>query len=159
MCYSLFRILVSHQHWNLVLIVPCITSRIPYPLGYGAVKPWRVYMHIYFRWNNSNYKKNKRLIILMLLTSKMYKKKIFILRLISSHPCVAKKIILHLISSHPRVYFFLFYHLISSHPKCEEKLFLEKYEKCLQTRFFLFLGLCKFPPEIQKNFQKNIRDF
>ena len=85
MCYGLFRLSACHRVWTHVLIVPCVVSHKSYPLDCSATKLWSIYRDIYFGWNNASYKKNKRLIILMFLRSKMYKK-FFILRLISSHP-------------------------------------------------------------------------
>ena len=74
-----------HCFWTHVPVAPCAVSRVSYPLVHNAITSRSVYKHIYLRWNNAINKKNtKRLIILMLLTSNMYKN-FFILCLISSH--------------------------------------------------------------------------
>ena len=96
-------------------------------------------MHIYFRLNNANYKKNKSLIILILLTSKMCKIFFFsVLNQQSPHVMTYIFLILCLISSHPRKWFFKFYSSISSHPKMWEEFFLEEYKKFLQSRWGFF---------------------
>ena len=57
--YDVFRILTSYQIWTHVLIVLCVWTRMSYPIGYKAVESSSVYKHIYFRWDNANYKKKK----------------------------------------------------------------------------------------------------
>ena len=64
-CYGIFRISVSHRVQTHFLKVPCVISQSSSQLG-QIFKSESLYKHIYFEWNNSNYKKNKRFIILML---------------------------------------------------------------------------------------------
>ena len=80
------------------LIVPYVVSHISYPLGHTAPLNHRVFICIFILDETMLIiKKNKRLIILIHLTSKMYKK-LFIQHLISSHHVL----ILRPISSHPK---------------------------------------------------------
>ena len=86
-----------------------------YPLGHNFVKSYSVYICIYFEWSNFNYKKNKRLIILMLKSTCVMRNSHFVL-LLNQQPSQNAKITL-----------------------------LEKYEKFLQSRFFLSKAL-QIPP-------------
>ena len=122
--YDVFRILTSYQIWTHVLIVLCVWTRMSYPIGYKAVESSSVYKHIYFRWNNANYKKNKKLIILMFLISKMHKKH-FMLCLICIHSALR----------------WFFSSLISSNLEMWRKTFLMKYKLKWSIIHYLILSV------------------
>ena len=118
---------LPHLGWTNVLIVPYVVSRMSILLGCSSVHQARYNKDTNFGRNNANHKKiNKRVIILMLWTSEMYKK-FFILCLKQKSSCIRGIFSnLRLINSHPRVYYFYFMAQSAAVPKCGKNLVLKK---------------------------------
>ena len=123
------RISASYLVWTHVLIVLCGITRMPYPFGmpcslcHSTVRFSGVISIFILDEAMLTIEKNKRLIILMFLTSKIYQ----------------KFFILHLYCIHSALWEFLLRRTNSSNRVMWRKTLLEKYKTFHQSRLFVCL--------------------